>query len=128
VASLAGRLAEAERWLIEAQAQYRALHDHRFERVLTSELAHTLRRQGRLDQAEAEYRTTIRGWQSGGNDGAVANQLECFAYIAVARGQGSRAARLLGAADALRESSRAPMTGFERGEYDGRRPAPRGPR
>jgi hypothetical protein len=77
VASLAGRLGEAERWLLEARAQYRALHDLRFDRVLSSELAHVLRRQGRLAEAASEYRETIRGWQVSGNDGAVANQLEC---------------------------------------------------
>jgi predicted ATPase/class 3 adenylate cyclase len=118
VASLAGRLPEAERWLREAQAQYRALRDARFERVLTSELAHVLRRDGRLDEAEAEYRATIRGWQTSGNDGAVANQLECVAFIATERGQGVRAARLLGAAEAVREAAAAPMTAFERGEHD----------
>ena len=117
VASLAGRLGEAERWLIEARAQYRALHDLRFDRVLSSELAHVLRRQGRLAEAESEYRETIRGWQVSGNDGAVANQLECFGLIAIARGQGARAARLLGAAEILREEAEAPMTAFEREEY-----------
>jgi predicted ATPase/class 3 adenylate cyclase len=118
VASLAGRLPEAERFLREAQPQYRALNDRRFDRVLTSELAHVLRREGRLDEAEAEYRATIRGWQQSGNDGAVANQLECFAFIALARDQTHRAARLLGAAEALREGADAAMTDFERDEYD----------
>jgi predicted ATPase/class 3 adenylate cyclase len=117
VASLEGRLAEAERWLIEARAEYRALDDHRFDRVISSELAHVLRRDGRLDEAEAEYRWTIRGWLSSGNDGALANQLECFGLIAVARDQGARAARLFGAAEALREGSGARMTTFEQEEY-----------
>jgi predicted ATPase/class 3 adenylate cyclase len=118
VASLAGRLDEAERWMVEARTQYRAIGDRRFDRVISSELAHVLRRQGRLDEAEAEYRSTIRGWQTSGNDGAVANQLECFAYIAVGRGDGARATRLLGAAESLREAAHAPMTDFERGECD----------
>lgn len=118
VASRAGRLAEAERWFVEARAYYRAMGDRMFERVLSSELAHALRRDGRLDEAEAEYRQTIRGWQESGNRGAVANQLECFGFIAVARGEGARAARLLGAAEAIREAAGAPMTPFERGEYD----------
>jgi hypothetical protein len=48
----------------------------------------------------------------------VANQLECFAFIAVARGEGARAARLLGAAEAIREAAAAPMTAFEREEHD----------
>jgi len=117
VASLAGRLPEAERWMREARTQYRGLHDRRFERVVSSELAHILRRSGRLDEAETEYRETIRGWQLSGNDGAVANQLECLGFIAVARGEGDRAACLLGAAEAIREAAGAPMTPFEQGEH-----------
>jgi len=118
VASRAGRLVEAERWLGEARVHYRDMGDRGFERVVTSELAHVLRREGRLDEAAAEYRRTILGWRQSGNRGAVANQLECFAFIAAARGQDARAARLLAAAEALRETAEAPMTDFERDEYD----------
>ena len=71
--------------------------------MVSSELAHVLRREGRLDEAESEYRETIRGWQLSGNDGAVANQLECFGYLAIARGVPVRAAKLFGAAEVLRE-------------------------
>jgi hypothetical protein len=117
-ASMAGRSMEAERWFVEARAHYRSMRDRRFEDVVASELAHALRRNGRLDEAESEYRHTIRSWQTSGNRGAVANQLESFGLIAVARGQGDRAARLLGAAESLREAAGAPMTAFERDEYD----------
>ena len=118
VASLAGRLPEAERWFLEARGRYVAIGDARFERVLTSELAHVLRREGRLDEAEAEYRATIGGWRTSGNDGAVANQLECFGFIATAREQAERAIRLFAAAETLRQKAAAPMTAFERTEYD----------
>jgi len=118
VASHAGRLPEAQRWFREAQTQFRAYGDRRFERVIESELAHALRRAGQIDEAEAQYRQTIRAWQQSGNRGAVANQLESFAFLALARGQGVRAARLLGAAEALREVAGAPMTVLERGGYD----------
>lgn len=118
LASAVGRLDEAAHLLREAQPLYRAMGDRRFERVLASELGHVLRRQGRLDDAEAEYRGTIRGWQASGNRGAVANQLECFAFIAADRGLGARAARLFGAAEALRAAANAPMTDAERIEYD----------
>ena len=77
-----------------------------------------LRRDGEIDQAEAEYRQTIAGWQHTGNRGAVANQLESFAFVALARGSGIRAARLFGAAEALRDVAGAPMTAYEREEYD----------
>jgi hypothetical protein len=73
-------------------------------------LAHLLRRQGRLDEAEALYRVTIVSWQEQGHQSAVAHQLECFAYIALAREQWQRAAALLGAANRTRERLQAPST------------------
>jgi hypothetical protein len=71
-----------------------------------------------IDEAEAEYRQTIQDWRRLGNEGAVANQLEAFAYVALARRNGERAARLLGAAEALREVSGSPIPRMERPEYD----------
>jgi hypothetical protein len=49
------------------------------------------------------YRETIGGWVHLGNRGAVANQLENVAYVAIERGRLERAARLLGAAEMIRE-------------------------
>ena len=118
VASRTGRLADAQRWFAHAQGQFRELGDHRFELSAQSELAHVLRRSGELDAAQAEYRQTIRGWQRSGNRGAVANQLESMAFIALARGETERSVRLLGAADALREASGSPMMAQERVEYE----------
>jgi hypothetical protein len=37
-----------------------------------------------------------------GNRGAIANQLECFAFLALTKGDRFRAARLLGNRDAAR--------------------------
>ena len=118
VASIAGRNEEAERMFRESQARFEAIDDRRFALSAQSEVGHALRHDGRLDEAEAEYRQSIRGWQRTGNRGAVANQLESFAFVAVARGQAVRAARLLGAAAALREVAGAEMTSRERVEYD----------
>jgi len=118
VASGAGRLEEAEQCFSEALAQVRLFGDRRFERVIESELGHALRRAGRLEPAETAYRHTIRGWQQSGNRGAVANQLEAFAFLALPRGDGARAARLLGSAEAIREVALAPMTALERQEYE----------
>ena len=118
VASREGRLADAEGWFRESRAYFHSIDDRRFELSAQSELAHILRRSGRIDEAEVEYRQSIRGWQRSGNRGAVANQLESFAFVALARGDGPRAARLFGAAEALREVADAQMTGSERVEYD----------
>ncbi len=118
VAGRAGRHAEAQRWFREAMTQFETYGDARFALSSQSELGHELRRAGAVAAADAEYRQTIRGWQRTGNRGAVANQLESLAFTAVAKGDATRAARLLGAAEALREASGDPMTALERVEYE----------
>jgi len=82
-----------------------------------SDLAHVLRWNGALDEAEALYRETISAWLSLGQGGVVANQLESVAYLALRRGDPSQAATLLGAAEAIRERSDAPMLPDERVEH-----------
>jgi len=53
VASMTGRLTEAQRWFRESQARFQAIDDHRFELSARSELGHALRRDDRIDEAEA---------------------------------------------------------------------------
>jgi tetratricopeptide (TPR) repeat protein len=89
-----------------------------FENVLKSELGHIARTTGDYTQAKTIYRQTIMRFQNLGSRPAIANQLECFAFIAISEGEPQRAARLLGAAEALRERISSQMTDFERVEYD----------
>jgi tetratricopeptide (TPR) repeat protein len=118
IAAQMNRLTDAQRFFKEAQILLEQAGDARFALSAQSERAHALRRSGAIDEAEAEYRQTIRGWQRSGNRGAVANQLESLAFTTIARADGSRAARLLGAAEALRERAASPMSPRERLEYD----------
>jgi tetratricopeptide (TPR) repeat protein len=113
-----GRLADARDSLGRAIVGYEELGDRRLVLMTRSELAHTLRRGGENDEAEALYRETLHGWQHAGNRGAIAHQLECFGFLAVARKDFARAARLLAAAEAIREVAEAVMVGTERAEYD----------
>ena len=92
-----------------AIARFSEIGDERFVLASRSDLAHALRRGGRLDAAMVLYRETIGGWVRLGHRGAVANQLENMAYVAVEGARTEVAARLLGAAEALRETSRAKM-------------------
>ncbi len=119
VAAMAGRQTEAQHWYRESKAHFHTIGDQRFALSAQSELGHALRHEGKVDEAEAEYRESIRGWRRTGNRGAVANQLESFGFVALSRGDGVRAAYLFGAAEALREVSEARMTAIEREEYDG---------
>ncbi|HEV2005662.1 MAG TPA: hypothetical protein VGQ85_03535, partial [Candidatus Limnocylindrales bacterium] len=116
----AGRIDEARPWLEEAVARFAELGDERFALATRSELAHGLRRAGRLDDAMAVYTETIGGWLRLGNRGAIANQLENVALVAIERGDAARAAQLLGAAEAMREAAASPMTVNEEGEYTAR--------
>jgi non-specific serine/threonine protein kinase len=113
-----GRLDEARPWFAQAIQAYERMGDARFVLATRSDLGHALRRGGALDEAETLYRTTIREWQHQGNLGAIANQLEGFGYIAIARGDAIRAAQLLGAADAMRAVAEAPRPPNEHVEYE----------
>ncbi len=83
-----------------------------------SAMAHVARQMGNYKEALALYRETLPDWQKIGHRGAVAHQLECFAFIAKAQEQGERAVKLMSAAGALREASGSPRTPQERIEYE----------
>jgi hypothetical protein len=83
-----------------------------------SEVAHAARQLGNFEEALTLYRETIQEWQAIGHRGAVAHQLECFAYVAKAQEDGERAVILMSAAEALRKASNSPRTPQERIEYD----------
>jgi tetratricopeptide (TPR) repeat protein len=103
---LAGLLEDFEtekRFITSALEKYKALQHRRGTVVGQSAMAHLLRREGRLEDAKDYYRQSIVGWQELGHKPAVAHQLECLAYIAIAEGAVTHAARLLGAAGKTRE-------------------------
>jgi hypothetical protein len=83
-----------------------------------SEMAHVARQLGNYKEALAQYRETLPEWQEIGHRGAVAHQLECFAFIAKAQEEGERAVKLMSAAEALRRGSSSQRTPQERIEYD----------
>jgi hypothetical protein len=97
--------------------RFTELGDERLALASRSDLAHALRRGGRLEDALVIYRETIVGWVHLGHRGAVANQLENVAYLRAERGEHEPAVRLLGAADAIREAANAQMAFDEEPEY-----------
>jgi len=113
-----GRLADARRWFAKAIEGYSEVGDVGLVLVARSDLAHALRLNGATDEAVAVYRETLHGWQHAGNRGAIANQLESVAFVALTRDDHLGAARLLGAAEATREAAEAPMLPYERSEYE----------
>ena len=118
IAGAAGRVADARAAFQEAATFFDEIGDSRFGLVGLSDLGHAVRRGGELDEALSILRRTLPRWEHSGNRGAIANQLEAFGFIAVERGESDRAARLLGAAETLRELAGAAMLSYERAEYD----------
>ncbi len=113
-----GNLDPAQRYFEEGLVLFRQLKNRHFENVMHSELGHISRQKGDFTKAHEIYRTTILRWQELGSRAAIANQLECFAFVSLAQNQPRRAATLLGAAEALRERISTAMTNWEHIEYD----------
>ena len=114
----AGRFDEARTRLQEAIDRFAEIGDERLGDACRSEMAHVVRRAGDIDEALALYRVSIGRWVRNGHRGAVAHQLESIAFALIVRGDLDRAARLLGAAAALREIARSPMVQAEQIEHD----------
>ena len=85
---------------------------------MQSNFAHTLREHREFEKALIYYRRTIRLWQDWGHRAAIAHQLECFGFIAQALEDTSRAARLFGAAETIRNSINSLRTPSEQKEFE----------
>lgn len=118
IARIQGRFDEAREHLTPLLVVLRNLGDQHRTNMILSDFAHMERLEGHHDQAESMYRETILEWQRLGHRAAVANQLECFAFIAKAQEQPEHALKLLGAAERLREIIQIDMWEKERVEYE----------
>jgi hypothetical protein len=112
-----GRLDEAEAFFRRGLHIARRLRSRQMTTVMESELAHLARERGERQAAKAAYANLIWRWKDLGQISAVAHQLECFALIAMQEGEPARAARLFGAAEALREAIQIFRRSFESTEY-----------
>lgn len=109
----------------ESMATFARMGDRAFVNVDRSGLADLARLQGDDERASSLYREALLEWRNIGNQGAMARVLECLAMLAVRRGEGRRqaqvgiayGARLLGAAERLREAARARMQAEEQADY-----------
>jgi predicted ATPase/class 3 adenylate cyclase len=110
MAALQGDKETAKSTFLKAVDDFRAINDQRNLLHSKSDLAHLLRRNGKLQEALPLYRETIKIWQEEGSLPALAHQLECFGYMAITNGDHEHAARLLGRANATREKLYAHST------------------
>jgi hypothetical protein len=100
---LLGRLDLAQHYFEDGLRIFRQLGHKGMIAVMKSEIAHTQRALGNFAEAKKTYLETIKVFQDFGNRPSVAHQLECFAMIAIVEEEPQRAARLFGAAEAIRE-------------------------
>lgn len=105
-------------YLQEGRRRFQELNHSHFLALSNSEIGHIRRRLGEYSEAKLAYQETIIQFQWFGSRAAVANQLECFAFIAGAEEKWQRAAKLLGAAEALRKLINTDMLPRERREYE----------
>ena len=117
-AAAAGDLAHSRAYIEEAIALFEQVGDLSQVNHARSDLAGVLQRHGELRPALELYRQTLRDWQHMGHRGAVAQQLESLAFVAIELGQGARAARLLGAAETLRDLTGALRITQQRADYE----------
>ncbi len=112
-----GSYADARRFLSQGARVARRVHSGMLV-AYECELAHLDRLEGRLAAAKTAYARVMRIFLSNGYLAAVANLLECYALVALAEEEPARAARLFGAAEALRDAISIPMRAYERQEYN----------
>ncbi|HEV7663899.1 MAG TPA: tetratricopeptide repeat protein [Chloroflexota bacterium] len=99
-------------------ALFREVGDDRSLANSLGNLGHCVLRLGDLSQAQAYFTESLELRQALGNTVGIAECLEGFAALASANGRPRRAARLYGAAEALREITGAPLFDAERAEHD----------
>jgi len=115
--SLQGNYREATQFFEDGLKIFKRLRNKNFQTALTSELGHIARHTGDINQARQIYTKTLTNWQDLGNRAAIAHQLECFGFLALADEEPQRAIRLFGSAEALRERINSSMTDYEQAEY-----------
>ncbi len=103
VSMMLGELDEAEQSINEAQRLNRELGETMRAIDNLSGLGQLERKRGRLERAEEHYREALRSIRGTGDATRPAMLLEELTAVVLARGDGLRAARLLGAVDGLRE-------------------------
>jgi tetratricopeptide (TPR) repeat protein len=120
-----GRLADLEgdyegaRPLLEESLQmHRQLGQHADTAWPIEGLAAVARSQGDYEEARALYRESLGIFRPAGEQRGIAAVLEGLAGIAAADDRAERAARLFGAAEALRAAIATPLAPGERADYD----------
>jgi len=125
VARYQGRCEEAQALYEETLAHVRQFREDVYQQRLVAgvllKLALVAQKQGDGERAAARYQEGLALYRQAGGTGGKLETAACFeacGHLAAAQGQALRAARLLGAAAALREAMGAPLPPVERPEFE----------
>jgi non-specific serine/threonine protein kinase len=118
IAMFLGEWDAARQHALTAAAVFQATGDPLVLHIAYIELGDTELCAGNLPEAERYHQQCILAFQQFSNRAFIAHGLESFAFIARARNQPARAARLLGAAEGLREGMGISVFGVERLENE----------
>ncbi len=118
VASMQGDHASAQALFEESLTMLREVGDRRGVAYTLGNLAENVHRQGDDVTARALLQESLTTQREVGDKRGIAYSLERFGGLAAANGLHGRAARLFGAAEALRELINAPLSPAERAEYE----------
>ena len=110
----AGDLAGATELIDEARRLFEGLGDRRFEARARGELAFAALLEDRPERARELFRQSLATFAQLGESQGIAEGLEGLAAISAALGEPERAARLAGAAEALRETSSTEASPYDR--------------
>ncbi len=113
-----GNCEQAVAFLEESLALYREIKQQQGVIWLISSLGKAVLQKGDIQQATSYYREALALYWESGNERLIADGLEQLAYAEALHKQPERAARLLGAAEVLRESSGAALFPYQRADYE----------
>jgi non-specific serine/threonine protein kinase len=113
-AAVEGKWDEARAHALSATAIAQEMRDPHLLNLARYQLGDIELRAGNLLEAQRHHLQTILVWQELGQIALIIHELESFAYIAREQNQPLRAARLLGAAEAVQERIRASAIGVMR--------------
>jgi predicted ATPase/DNA-binding CsgD family transcriptional regulator/DNA-binding XRE family transcriptional regulator len=112
-----GNLDHADAYFTEALHQFQQLEDAFGAGLALANRGRVARDRGDFEQATTMYTEALRLHWNDGDRGRIARCLNGLGIVAAFAGQSKRAARLSGAAEALREMIGAPVPGY-RGQHE----------
>ncbi|HEY8743065.1 MAG TPA: tetratricopeptide repeat protein [Chloroflexota bacterium] len=118
VAFRRGDYVQARIWFEESAARFREAGDDWSLAMLLHNLGCVAQNQAHSKDAEALFRQSLQAWRELGNSRGAALCLTGLAGFAATEKQAARAARLFGAAEAIREASGAVLEPPDRVLYD----------